>query len=117
MDEQSVTVRIDGNTYTAKAGSTILEVINQLNLPHPQICYVPEVDPIQTCDTCIVEANGKLVRSCSTTIEKNMNILLSSPRAKAPKRKPWIASWKITYCIVRFVTTIMEIVKYIIRLI
>ncbi len=102
MDEQSVTVGIDGNTYTAKNGSTILEVINQLNLPHPQICYVPEVDPIQTCDTCIVEANGKLVRSCSTTIEENMNILLSSPRAKSSQKEAMdrILENHLLYCTV-----------------
>lgn len=64
-----------------------IEVINQLNLPHPQICYVPEVDPIQTCDTCIVEADGKLVRSCSTTIQENMNIFLSSPHAKKSQKE------------------------------
>ncbi|MEM5672179.1 hypothetical protein AAHB54_14345 [Bacillus cereus] len=34
-------------------------MINENGIEHPQICYVPEVDPIQTCDTCIVEADGE----------------------------------------------------------
>ncbi|MGG1401221.1 formate dehydrogenase subunit alpha [Bacillus salipaludis] len=82
MNDKMTTVKINNQSYTAKQGSTILEIINQNEIPHPQVCYVPEVDPIQTCDTCIVEVDGMLVRSCSTTISNGMDISLSSPRAK-----------------------------------
>ncbi len=57
-------------------------VINENGIEHPQICYVPEVDPIQTCDTCIVEVDGKLTRSCSTVVTEGMNIERNSTRAK-----------------------------------
>ncbi|MEK4030598.1 formate dehydrogenase subunit alpha [Pseudobacillus sp. FSL P4-0506] len=77
-----VTIMINGKEYITEPGSTILETVNQQNIPHPQICYVPEVDPIQTCDTCIVEVDGKLVRSCSTVVQQGMKIELSSPLAK-----------------------------------
>ncbi|MED0666998.1 formate dehydrogenase subunit alpha [Bacillus badius] len=77
-----VTITINGKDCTASPGSTILEILNKEKIPHPQICYVPEVDPIQTCDTCIVEADGKLVRSCSTIIQPDMKIELASPAAK-----------------------------------
>ncbi|MBH8605738.1 formate dehydrogenase subunit alpha [Thermoactinomyces sp. CICC 10522] len=83
MSNNFIPITIDGKKYEVKAGSTILEVINQNGIPHPQVCYVPEVDPIQTCDTCIVEVDGKLVRSCSTKVAPGMNIQLSSERAKA----------------------------------
>ncbi|MDR6999783.1 formate dehydrogenase subunit alpha [Neobacillus niacini] len=82
MNDKMVTVKINNQSYTAKPGATILEIINQNEIPHPQVCYVPEVDPIQTCDTCIVEVDGRLVRSCSTAITNGMDISLSSPRAK-----------------------------------
>jgi formate dehydrogenase major subunit len=82
MDNQKIHVTIDGRQYEAESGSTILEIINANGIEHPQICYVPEVDPIQTCDTCIVEADGKLVRSCATPAVDGMNIELSSTRAK-----------------------------------
>ncbi|WP_100402824.1 formate dehydrogenase subunit alpha [Bacillus sp. FJAT-42315] len=75
-------IKINGKEYSAKQGQTILEVINQNEIAHPQVCYVPEVDPLQTCDTCIVEIDGKLVRSCSTKAESGMNIQLASPKAK-----------------------------------
>ncbi|PJN92116.1 2Fe-2S iron-sulfur cluster-binding protein, partial [Bacillus sp. mrc49] len=82
MSNSTSTFKINGLDYTAKAGLTILEVINKNGLAHPQICYVPEVDPIQTCDTCIVEVDGKLVRSCSTVAMSGMDIALGSRSAK-----------------------------------
>ena len=66
MDHSNITIKINDIDYKADSGSTILEILNQNEIAHPQICHVPEVDPIQTCDTCIVEVDGKLVRSCST---------------------------------------------------
>lgn len=82
MIDSNITITINGKDYTANEGATILEVINQNEIAHPQICYVPEVDPIQTCDTCIVEVNGKLVRSCSTKAVSGMDIALDSSKAK-----------------------------------
>ncbi|MCY8426456.1 formate dehydrogenase subunit alpha [Bacillus vallismortis] len=82
MDVKSISVRVDGTEIQARAGATILDILNEHKIEYPQICHVPEVDPIQTCDTCIVEANGKLVRSCSTIAENGMSIDLSGNRVK-----------------------------------
>lgn len=82
MDVKSISVRVDGTEIQARAGATILDILNENKIEYPQICHVPEVDPIQTCDTCIVEANGKLVRSCSTIAENGMSIDLSGNRVK-----------------------------------
>ncbi|WP_415273190.1 formate dehydrogenase subunit alpha [Bacillus siamensis] len=81
-DVQSIRVTIDGTEYEAPEGTKILDVLNQNGIEIPQICHVPEVDPIQTCDTCIVEVNGKLQRSCSTAAENGMSISLTSGRVK-----------------------------------
>ncbi|KJD57341.1 formate dehydrogenase subunit alpha [Bacillus velezensis] len=81
-DVQSIRVTIDGTEYEAPEGSKILDILNQNGIEIPQICHVPEVDPIQTCDTCIVEVNGKLQRSCSTAAENGMSISLTSGRVK-----------------------------------
>ncbi|MBD8027900.1 formate dehydrogenase subunit alpha [Ureibacillus sp. Re31] len=76
-------ITINGVSYEVAEGATILETINQNGIEHPQICYVPSVDPIQTCDTCIVEVDGQLVRSCSTKAVDGMNVQLKSDKAKA----------------------------------
>ncbi|WP_416653859.1 formate dehydrogenase subunit alpha [Bacillus amyloliquefaciens] len=81
-DVQSIRVKIDGTEYEAPEGTKILDILNENGIEIPQICHVPEVDPIQTCDTCIVEVNGKLQRSCSTAAENGMSISLTSGRVK-----------------------------------
>lgn len=81
MKGNVVQVTIDGVVYTSSTEKTILQVLNESNLEHPQICHVLEVDPIQTCDTCIVEVDGKLLRACSTRVEEGMNIDRKSKRA------------------------------------
>ncbi|MEB2279029.1 formate dehydrogenase subunit alpha [Lysinibacillus xylanilyticus] len=77
------TIKINGQPYDVAEGATILDTINQNGIAHPQICHVPAVDPIETCDTCIVEVNGQLVRSCSTKALNGMDIQLTSDKAKA----------------------------------
>ncbi|MEG0553839.1 MAG: 2Fe-2S iron-sulfur cluster-binding protein, partial [Carnobacterium sp.] len=76
-------IKINGLSYDVAQDATILETINKHKIEHPQVCYVPSVDPIQTCDTCIVEVDGQLVRSCSTKAVDGMNIQLDSTNAKA----------------------------------
>lgn len=102
MSEQTVKINLNENEYEVEAGSTILEAINRYGIAHPQICYVPEVDPIQTCDTCIVEADGKLVRSCSTKVLEGMRVQLSSDRAKAAQTEAMdrILENHLLYCTV-----------------
>lgn len=77
-----IQIKINGLPYDVEQDATILETINKYNIEHPQVCYVPSVDPIKTCDTCIVEVDGQLVRSCSTKAVDGMNIQLDSPNAK-----------------------------------
>ncbi|SFJ86413.1 MULTISPECIES: formate dehydrogenase subunit alpha [unclassified Bacillus (in: firmicutes)] len=81
MSEHKIRVTVDGTEYISSSKKTILQLLNERELEHPQICHVPEVDPIQTCDTCIVEVNGKLMRACSTNLEEGMHIERKSKRA------------------------------------
>ncbi|HWI48307.1 MAG TPA: molybdopterin oxidoreductase family protein, partial [Rummeliibacillus sp.] len=76
-------IKINGEPYDVAEGATILDTINQNDIAHPQICHVPSVDPIKTCDTCIVEVDGQLVRSCSTKAVDGMDVQLTSEKAKA----------------------------------
>lgn len=77
-----MSIKINGSPVEFEQGKTILQVLNEEKILHPQICYMPEVDPIETCDTCIVEVDGKLVRACSTPATSGMEVQLASPRAK-----------------------------------
>lgn len=97
-----MSIKINGESYEFEDGQSIVQVLNHYQIPHPQICHLPEVDPIETCDTCIVEVDGKLVRSCSTKAVSGMSISLSSPRAKAAQTEAMdrILENHLLYCTV-----------------
>lgn len=73
MAEHTV-VTIDGQEYLADPGQNLLELIRSENIDVPHICYHPNLGPLQTCDTCIVEINGELKRACGTTVEAGMTV-------------------------------------------
>jgi len=48
-------VAVDGKIMEAIPGERLLELLNRSGTEIPQVCYHPQLGPIQTCDTCIVE--------------------------------------------------------------
>lgn len=81
-DPVKVHILLDGQTVLANDGELLLETILQKKeIPH--ICYHSALmGPIQTCDTCIVEVDGKLVRACGVRVEAGMQVVLDSKRAR-----------------------------------
>src|ERR1700746_2320751 len=71
-------VTVDGPSYEAEAEERLIDVINRCGKEIPQVCYHPQLGPIQTCDTCIVEVDGKLTRACGTAISSAMTVLTKS---------------------------------------
>ncbi|MBS45918.1 MAG: formate dehydrogenase subunit alpha [Nocardioides sp.] len=72
---REVTVSVDGKPVTAVEGRPVLEA---LTTPpgepdtFPSVCYHPALGPLQTCDACLVEVDGELVRSCATYAEEGL---------------------------------------------
>jgi len=97
-----ITVTIDGVVHEAMSGERLIDVINRAGLQLAQVCYHPQLGPIQTCDTCMVETNGKLVRACATTVSAPMGILTKSDKAAAAQREAFgrILSNHVLYCTV-----------------
>ena len=67
-------ITIDGSNYEVEVGERLIDVINRVGKELPQVCYHPQLGPIQTCDTCLVEVNGELVRACATAVVDAMRI-------------------------------------------
>ena len=84
---QVPTLLINGSPQAIAPGELLIEAINRSGIPLPQVCYHPQLGPIQTCDTCMVEVDGKLVRACGTTVAEGAKVVTESARASAAQRE------------------------------
>src|SRR6266702_3451896 len=93
---------IDGSVAEAKADERLVDLINRVGANLPQVCYHPQLGPIQSCDTCMVEADGKLVRACATKVSPGMNVSTKSAKAVAAQREAFdrILGNHMLYCTV-----------------
>jgi formate dehydrogenase major subunit len=93
---------INGKAQAAKPGERLIDAINRSGVEIPQVCYHPQLGPIQTCDTCMVEVDGKLVRACGTAAEEGMTVVTESARAQAAQREAFdhILGNHLLYCTV-----------------
>ncbi|HSE22202.1 MAG TPA: formate dehydrogenase subunit alpha [Pyrinomonadaceae bacterium] len=93
---------VDGVVVEAKAGERLVDVLNSAGTKLPQVCYHPQLGPIQTCDTCMVEIDGELVRACATTVSSGMKVSTKSELAKQAQIEAFdrILSNHLLYCTV-----------------
>ncbi len=99
---RSFTVKIDGATQFVSAGEQLIDVLNRIGRTIPQVCYHPQLGPIQTCDTCMVEVGGKLARACGTTVAADMVVATESDRVDIAQREAFdrILGNHMLYCTV-----------------
>jgi formate dehydrogenase major subunit len=97
-----IKVTIDGVVQEAVSGERLIDVINRAGVKISQVCYHPQLGPIQTCDTCMVETNGHLVRACATIVSKGIEIATNSAKAGDAQREAFdrILSNHVLYCTV-----------------
>jgi formate dehydrogenase major subunit len=95
-------VEVDGQVLEAKPEERLLELLNRAGTKVPQVCYHPQLGPIQTCDTCMVEADGNLVRACATTVRAGMKVSTTSASVVSAQRQAFdqILGNHMLYCTV-----------------
>jgi formate dehydrogenase major subunit len=91
---------INGTSHLPAPGERLVDAINRIGTKIPQVCYHPQLGPIQTCDTCIVEVNGQLTRACGTIVAEGMSVLTQSSKASAAQREAFdrILGNHLLYC-------------------
>src|SRR5258706_8200468 len=82
---------LNGVVREVRSGARLIDVINNVGgggerIELAQVCYHPQLGPIQTCDTCMVELDGKLVRACGVVVADAMKVSTHSPAAAAAQR-------------------------------
>ena len=94
---------MDGRPYQGLDGELLIDAINrETGKELAQVCYLQQLGPVQTCDTCMVEVDGKLVRACGTRLAPNMTVETESYRAQAAQREAFdrILGNHLLYCTV-----------------
>jgi formate dehydrogenase major subunit len=98
----AIKLTLDGRAIEAKESELLIDLLILRGAKVPSVCYHHQLGPIQTCDTCLVEVNGELVRACATRLADGMTIETKSTRADAAQRQAFdrILSNHMLYCTV-----------------
>lgn len=86
MREPTV-VYVDGVAVAGRADEPLIAAMQRAGRALPAVCYHPQLGPIQTCDTCWVEAGGALVRACGTPMKEGLEIRTDTARAAAAREE------------------------------
>jgi formate dehydrogenase major subunit len=49
------TISINDKQQQIREGERLIDAINRSGIELSQVCYHPQLGPIQTCDTCIMD--------------------------------------------------------------
>src|SRR5438477_3448397 len=100
--DKTINLTVDGSITEANPEERLVDLLNRIGIKIPQVCYHPQLGPIQTCDTCMVEADGNLVRACATRVRAGMEVFTTSARAVAAQREAFdqILGNHMLYCTV-----------------
>jgi hypothetical protein len=101
-----VKVTIDDSVHDARGNERLIDLLNRIGTKLAQVCYHPQLGPIQTCDTCLLETNGQLVRACGTDVSDGMTVSTQSAKTFEAQRQAFDESSAITCFTVRCATTL-----------
>jgi formate dehydrogenase major subunit len=98
---------IDGVQVPGHAGELLIDLLNRRTAvkaqkPVPQVCYVKQMGPIESCDTCMVKVDGALVRACSTRVVAGMTVETAGETVDIAQREAFdrILQNHMLYCTV-----------------
>ena len=97
-----VMISVNGVMLPGRAGEHVVDALNRFKTELPQVCYHHQLGPIQTCDTCIVEIDGQLVRACATPVQAGQVIRTEVAAARTAREEAYdrILGNHMLYCTV-----------------
>ena len=102
MSESALHLHLDDQLVEAGSNERLIDLLLRTGSNIPHVCYHAALGPIQTCDTCMVEVDGKLVRACAVSATPGMVVTSQSARAQAAQREAFdrILGNHLLYCTV-----------------
>jgi formate dehydrogenase major subunit len=88
IEAPTVTFKLNGQEVTASANRTIIEVADEMGVEVPRLCYMPGLDAVGNCRSCMVEIKGErtLAASCCRHPTNGMEVNTASERAVASQK-------------------------------
>jgi formate dehydrogenase major subunit len=84
----SVTVTINAQKVTARAGQTVLQAAQAAGIDIPTLCHHPALTPSGGCRVCLVEVSGQrtLQPACTFPVADRMEVQTESPKVVQARR-------------------------------
>ncbi len=73
--------------WLALADIPLIDFLESCNITLPHVCYHPALAPLQTCDVCWVEQQGKRVRGCTLRSQEGMVLNSVDEQARAAREE------------------------------
>lgn len=93
MRMKTVTIIINDQAHEAREGQTVLEVLRELNIRVPTLCFHPALKPSGSCKLCAVEVMGRssgrqiAMLSCILKVREGMAIRTEGELVQNARRK------------------------------
>jgi formate dehydrogenase alpha subunit len=84
----SLRLIVDGRPVEVPEGSTVLDAVNRLGIPLPQLCKDPDRAPLGACRTCLVHVEGQrgLPAACHLPAREGLVVQTQHPDAVRVRR-------------------------------
>ncbi|MDE2322859.1 MAG: formate dehydrogenase subunit alpha [candidate division NC10 bacterium] len=81
MGDTVVSLTIDGTRVAVQPGATVLDAVNRLGIPLPQLCKDPDRPALGACRTCLVKVEGMrgFPASCHLPARDGMVVSTNDP--------------------------------------
>ena len=88
MENNMITLTIDGKQISVKKGSTILDAARILGIDIPTLCYLKEINEVGACRMCLVEIEGarNYAAACVQPAENGMIVHTNTPELIETKK-------------------------------
>ena len=82
LSEQTVSLEIDGQTVTAKAGISVMRAAEQAGIDIPKLCATDSLEAFGSCRLCLVQIEGRRGNpaSCTTPVDAGMKVVTKSEK-------------------------------------
>lgn len=87
VSARQIEIEVDGQRVSVAADGLLLDAILNQDADFPHVCYHPALGPIETCDTCLAEVDGQLVRACATSVVPGMKVRTKSVAARYARKE------------------------------